>query len=68
MKGQMRLPGINPPEFPECQQTCTAFEDDGLGFRNWATGTSSPRCRVTDWYEETAENGTVRFYCRRYEC
>lgn len=67
MGGQMILPIINPPEFPECQKTCTAFEDDGIGFRDWATGeTIGPRCRVTDWYEEIDEDGCVRLYCRRY--
>lgn len=66
MDGQMILPIINPPEFPECQKTCTAFVDDGIGFRDWATGkTSGPRCRVTDWRQEV-EDGVVKFYCRRY--
>lgn len=65
MDGQMRL--INPPEFPECQKTCAVFEDDGIGFRNSATGeTIGPRCRVSDWFEEIEEDGRVRFYCRRY--
>lgn len=49
MTGQMMLPGIDPPEFPQCQRTCAAFEDDGIGFQNWGTGRrAGPRCRVTD--------------------
>lgn len=58
---------INPPEFPECQQTCTAFEDDRIGFTDWRTGERSPRCRNIDWRTETGEDGRIRFYCRRYE-
>lgn len=68
MTGQMMLPGIDPPEFPQCQRTCAAFEDDGIGFQNWGTGRrAGPRCRVTDWRQDIDERGTVHFICRRYE-
>lgn len=67
MTGQMMLPGIKPPEFPTCQRTCTAFKDDRIGFRDWATGKrTGPRCVITDWYEEADEDSTIHFFCRRY--
>ena len=68
MNGQMMLPFIDPPEFPQCQKTCAAFVDDGIGFMDWAKGkVTGPRCRVTDWLERIDDKGVVHFICRRYE-